>query len=217
MQLDSLHNIDWLTESHHLRVLQGEWQHKENEATPSLIHLECAVVYFTILYSHTHKRIQCCAFFFAWELRRSLINHAYRIKIYFHRAVRHSTVQNNSGLYSTVYIITDYVLHWFLFNSIQDHLYSAFYDIIVAKQLCRKWSFYNRFIYCRNLIYLIYGKIWFILYAVWGLASSEVLWGVGIISSHVFSHLRSFYLSFYLIKIIENGLYRLRMFNLSPF
>ncbi len=174
-------------------------------------------MYFTIVYSHTHKRTQCCAFFFAWELRWSLIHHAYQIKIYFHRAVRHSTVQNNSVLYSTVYIITDDVLHWFLFNSIQDNLYSAFYDIIVAKQLCRKWSFYNRFIYCRNLIYLIYGKIWFILYAVWGLASSEVLWGVGIISSRVFGHLRSFYLSFYLIKIIENSLYRLRMFNLSPF
>ncbi len=31
-----------------------------------------------------------------------------------------------------------------------------------------------------------------ILYVVWGLASSEVLWGVGIISSQVFGHLRSF-------------------------
>ncbi len=30
-----------------------------------------------------------------------------------------------------------------------------------------------------------------ILYVVWGLQSSEVLWGVGIISSQVFGHLRS--------------------------
>ncbi len=40
------------------------------------------------------------------------------------------------------------------FNSTQDYLYSAFYGTIVAKQLYRKLSFYNRFIYCRNLIYL---------------------------------------------------------------
>ncbi len=46
------------------------------------------------------------------------------------------------------------------FNSIQVYLYSAFYDTIVAKQLYRKLSFYNIFIYCRNLIYLTYGKIW---------------------------------------------------------
>ncbi len=31
-----------------------------------------------------------------------------------------------------------------------------------------------------------------ILYVVWGLASAEVLWGVGIISSQVFGHLKSF-------------------------
>ncbi len=29
------------------------------------------------------------------------------------------------------------------FNSIQDYLYSAFYETIVAKQLYRKFSFYN--------------------------------------------------------------------------
>ncbi len=34
--------------------------------------------------------------------------------------------------------------------------------------------------------------MWLIPYTVWGLTSSEVLWGVGIISSHVFGHLRSF-------------------------
>ncbi len=44
-------------------------------------------------------------------------------------------------------------------NSIQDYLYCAFYDTIVAKQLYRKLSFYNIFIYCRNLMYLTYGKI----------------------------------------------------------
>ncbi len=44
-------------------------------------------------------------------------------------------------------------------NSIQDYLYSAFYDTIVAKQLYRKSSFYNRFIYCRNLIYLTYDNL----------------------------------------------------------
>ncbi len=32
------------------------------------------------------------------------------------------------------------------FNSIQDDLYSAFHDTIVAKQLYRKLSFYNRLI-----------------------------------------------------------------------
>ncbi len=69
------------------------------------------------------------------------------------------------------------------FNSIQDYLYSAFHETIAAKQLYRKFSFYNRFIYCRNLIYLTYGKIWLILY---------ILWGVGITSSQVFGHLRSF-------------------------
>ncbi len=80
------------------------------------------------------------------------------------------------------------------FDSIQDYLYSAFHDKIVAKQLYRKLSFYNRFMYCRNLIYLTYWKKKkkIILYTVWGLASSEVLWGFGIISSHVFGHLRSF-------------------------
>ncbi len=50
-------------------------------------------------------------------------------------------------------------------NSIQDYLYSAFYNTIVAKQLYRKLSFYNRFIYCRNVLYLTYGKIWLILYS----------------------------------------------------
>ncbi len=45
-------------------------------------------------------------------------------------------------------------------NSNQVYLYSAFYDTIIAKQLYRKLSFYNIFIYCRNLIYLTYGKIW---------------------------------------------------------
>ncbi len=67
--------------------------------------------------------------------------------------------------------------------SIQDYLYSAFCDTIVAKQFYRKLSFYNRFIYCRNLINVTRGAIWFILYTVWG---------VGIISSQVFGHLRSF-------------------------
>ncbi len=70
-----------------------------------------------------------------------------------------------------------------IFNQIQDYLYSTFHETIVAKQLYRKWSVYNRFIYCRNVIYLTYGKIWFILY---------ILRGVGIISSQVFGHLGSF-------------------------
>ncbi len=51
-------------------------------------------------------------------------------------------------------------------NSIEDYLYSALYDTIVAKQLYRKLSIYNRFIYCRNLIYLTYGKMWLIVYTV---------------------------------------------------
>ncbi len=34
------------------------------------------------------------------------------------------------------------------------------YDSIVAKQLYRTLIFHNIFIYCRNLIYLTYGKIW---------------------------------------------------------
>ncbi len=58
-------------------------------------------------------------------------------------------------------------------NSIQDYLYGAFYDTIVAKQLYRKLHFCDRFIHFRNLIYLTYGKIRLILYTVWGLASSE--------------------------------------------
>ncbi len=66
------------------------------------------------------------------------------------------------------------------------YLYSAFYDTIVAKQLYRKLSFYNIFIYCRNIIYLTYGNIWLIQYNRWWLASTEVLWGVDIISSQVF-------------------------------
>ncbi len=41
-------------------------------------------------------------------------------------------------------------------------------------------------------MYLTYGKIWLILYIVWGLASSVVLRRVVIVSSQVFSHLRSF-------------------------
>ncbi len=60
------------------------------------------------------------------------------------------------------------------FNSIQDYLYSAFHDTIIAKQLYRKLSFYKRCIYRINLIYLTYGNIWLILY---------IFWGVGIISS----------------------------------
>ncbi len=67
--------------------------------------------------------------------------------------------------------------------SIQDYLYRAFHETIIVKQLYRKLSFYNRFIYYRNLIYLTYGKIWLILY---------ILWGVGIISSQMFGHLGSF-------------------------
>ncbi len=49
------------------------------------------------------------------------------------------------------------------FNSIQDYLYSAFHDTIAAKQFYIKLSFYNRFIYCRNLIYLTYDKMWLCL------------------------------------------------------
>ncbi len=63
---------------------------------------------------------------------------------------------------------------------------------IVAKRIYRKLSFHNIFTYCRNLIYLTYGNIWLILYTVWWMASSEVLWGVVIVSSQVFGHLRSF-------------------------
>ncbi len=77
-------------------------------------------------------------------------------------------------------------------NSIQDYLYSAFHETIVAKQLYRKLRFYNKCVYCRNLIYVTYGKIWLSQYNRWGLASSEVLRGVVIISSQVFGHLRSF-------------------------
>ncbi len=49
--------------------------------------------------------------------------------------------------------------------SIQDYLCSASHDTIIAKQLYGK---FNRFIYCRNFRYLTYGKIWLILYIVWG-------------------------------------------------
>ncbi len=50
---------------------------------------------------------------------------------------------------------------------IQDYLYSVFYKTISAKR------FYNRFIYCSNLIYLTYGIIWLILYIVWGVVRSS--------------------------------------------
>ncbi len=63
-------------------------------------------------------------------------------------------------------------LHQIEASSIQDDLYSAFHNN--AKQLYRK---------LRNLIYLTYGKFWLILY---------IVWGVGIVSSQVFGHLRSF-------------------------
>ncbi len=56
-------------------------------------------------------------------------------------------------------------------NSIQDYLYRAFHETIVAKQLYIKLSFYNRFIYSRNLIYVTYGKMWLILYTVWGVGN----------------------------------------------
>ncbi len=71
-------------------------------------------------------------------------------------------------------------------------LYSLFYDSIVAQQLYRKLSFYNIFIFWRNLIHFYLCLNLVILYIVWWLASSEVLRGVGIISSQVFGHLRSF-------------------------
>ncbi len=54
---------------------------------------------------------------------------------------------------------------------------------LLQKQLYRKLSFYNRFIYCRNLIYLTYGKMWLIQYTVWGLASS--LLRCSVISDHL--------------------------------
>ncbi len=44
-------------------------------------------------------------------------------------------------------------------NSIQDYLYSAFYNTIISKQLYRKLSFHDIFRYYRNLTYLTYGKI----------------------------------------------------------
>ncbi len=50
-------------------------------------------------------------------------------------------------------------------NSIQDYLYSAFYNTIVAKQIYRKLSFHNIF------RFITYGNIWLILYIVWGSAS----------------------------------------------
>ncbi len=68
-------------------------------------------------------------------------------------------------------------------NSIQVYLYSAFHETIFAKQLYRKLSFFNRCIYCRNLIHFTYGKIWLILY---------ILWGFGINSSQVFGLLGLF-------------------------
>ncbi len=87
-----------------------------------------------------------------------------------------------SFILSIVSFYPSFYLSVCLFISIQDYLYSAFYDTIVAKQLYRKLSFYNRFIYCRNLIYLTCDTIWLILYIVW----------VGIIFSQVFGHLGSF-------------------------
>ncbi len=74
-----------------------------------------------------------------------------------------------------------------IFNtfSIQVYLYSAFYDTIVAKQLYRNLSFHNIFI-------LHIFNLWLIL--VNSVFSLRVgfLWGVVIVSSQVFGHLRSF-------------------------
>ncbi len=64
-----------------------------------------------------------------------------------------------------------------IFNSIQDYLYSAFYDTIVAKNLVFIIDWY-----IAEYIYLTCGRIRLILY---------IVWGVGIISSQVFGHLRS--------------------------
>ncbi len=71
-------------------------------------------------------------------------------------------------IYMYVYVFINYnkQTNIYYIYSIQDYLYSAFHDTIVAKQLYRKLSFYNRFVYCRNLIYLTNGKIWLILYIV---------------------------------------------------
>ncbi len=89
-------------------------------------------------------------------------------------------LQNILEMFGHVHQTTE--LHLYAFNSsIQDYLYSAFYDTTVVKLLYWKLSFYNRFIYCRNLIYLTYGKMWLIL-----CTSSEVHLRVGIISSQVF-------------------------------
>ncbi len=62
----------------------------------------------------------------------------------------------------------------FKFNKIQDYLHRVFYDTIVAKQLYKKLHFYNRFIYCRSLIYLTYGKMRLNLYIVWGLYTGSL-------------------------------------------
>ncbi len=72
------------------------------------------------------------------------------------------------------------------FNSIQFKIICialfTIQSLINTITLQSKLSFYNRFIYCRNLIYLTYDKIWLILF---------IVWGVGIISSQVFGHLGS--------------------------
>ncbi len=63
-------------------------------------------------------------------------------------------------------------------------MYSAYYDTIIAKQLYSKLSYYNIFIYCRNLIHLTYSKKKInSIYRPNGSAS---------VSSQVFGHLRSF-------------------------
>ncbi len=54
---------------------------------------------------------------------------------------------------------SDIMQCYFLPYSIQDYLYRAFYDTIIVKQLYRKLSLFNRFIYCRNLIHLTYIQI----------------------------------------------------------
>ncbi len=64
------------------------------------------------------------------------------------------------------------------------YLYSAFYDTIAAKQLYRKCSFCNRFIFCRNLVNIFNLRQ--------NLVNSVYCLRVWIISSQVFGHLRSF-------------------------
>ncbi len=71
-----------------------------------------------------------------------------------------------------------------LFNSIQDYLYSIFYDTNRSKAVLQEIKF------LQYILILTCDKIWLILYTAWGLASSEGLASSLLRCSVISDHLR---------------------------